>query len=237
MQLIGVLVVPLVLAVVAALLRRWRLALALALLPVLKYAVEYGVVKQTVDRARPFQSVCAEDPSCGQFRDVPLYGPAFVSGHAIIAGAAGRPRPALPRRVGGVAVVSCSPLGVALARVYLGAHNPLDVVGGIAVGVVIGSLLNLAVGVPADATGPTARAEPAWTVSRRGVAAAWSSRWQPCLDPAGSAPSTMDAALEPVWNALRRLADRFPAAEQCQPKMPDAPRSSQSRPCPLGQAG
>jgi undecaprenyl-diphosphatase len=149
-QLVGVVVVPFVLAVVAALLHRWRLALALALLPVLKYAVEFGVVKQTVDRARPFQSVCAQDPSCGHFRDVPLYGPAFVSGHAIIAGAvAVLVLPYLSRRWGSAVVLIA--VAVALARVYLGAHNPLDVVGGIAVGVVIGSLLNLAVGVPADA--------------------------------------------------------------------------------------
>lgn len=146
-QLVGVVVVPFVFAVVAAVLHRWRLALALAVLPVLKYAVEYGLVKQTVDRARPFQSVCAGDPSCGQFRDVPLYGPAFVSGHAIIAGAvAFLVLPYVSRRWGSAVVLIA--LGVALARVYLGAHNPLDVVGGIAVGVVIGSLLNLAVGVP-----------------------------------------------------------------------------------------
>ena len=149
-QLVGVVVVPFVLAVVAALLHHWRLALALALLPMLKYAVEYGLVKQTVDRARPFQSVCAEQPSCGQFRDVPLYGPAFVSGHAIVAGAvAVLVLPYVSRRWGSAVVLVA--LAVALARVYLGAHNPLDVVGGIAVGVVIGSLLNLAVGVPADA--------------------------------------------------------------------------------------
>ncbi len=152
-QLLGVLVAPFVLAGVAALLRLWRLALALAVLPVLKYAVEYGVVKQTVVRARPFQSVCAEDPSCGQFRDVPLYGPAFVSGHAIIAGAvAVILLPYLGQRWRAVVVLLA--LAVALARVYLGAHNPLDVVGGIAVGVVVGSLINLAVGVPA---GPPAR--------------------------------------------------------------------------------
>lgn len=152
-QLAGVLVVPVVLAAVAALLRRWRLALALFLLPALKYAVEYGVVKQTVDRARPFQSVCAEDLSCGQFRDVPLYGPAFVSGHAIIAGAvAVILLPYLASRWRVVLVILT--FGVALARVHLGAHNPLDVVGGLAVGVVIGSLLNFAVGVPAGSGGP-----------------------------------------------------------------------------------
>lgn len=147
-QLVGVLVVPLVLAVVAALVHQWRLALALVLLPAIKYAVEYGVVKQTVDRARPFQSVCMEDPSCGHFRDVPLYGPSFVSGHAIIVGAAAVVLLPHLRRPWSTAVVLLA-LGVALARVYLGAHNVLDVVGGIAVGVVIGSLLNLAFGVPA----------------------------------------------------------------------------------------
>ena len=153
LQLIGVLVVPIVLAVVAALFRQWRLALALAVLPLIKYVVEYGVVKQTVDRARPFQSTCAEDPSCGQFRDVPLYGPAFVSGHAIIAGAlAVLVLPYLGRRWRPVVLLLA--VGVGIARVYLGAHNLLDVVGGIAVGVVIGSLLNLAVGVPADAGPP-----------------------------------------------------------------------------------
>jgi len=146
-QLLGVVVVPLLLVPVAAVGRRWRLALALALVPVLKYAVEYGLVKQTVDRARPYQSVCGEDPSCGVFRDVPLYGPSFVSGHATVAATiAVLLLPHLPRRWGAVVVLLAA--GVAVSRVYLGAHNPLDVVGGAAVGVVLGSLLNLAFGVP-----------------------------------------------------------------------------------------
>lgn len=150
-QLLGVLVAPFVFALVAVLLRRWRLAMALVLLPLLKYAVEFGVVKQTVERSRPFQSVCGEDPSCGNFRDVPLYGPAFVSGHAIIAGAlAVIVMPYLARQWRLTVVLLA--LGVAIARVYLGAHNPLDVAGGLAVGVVIGSLLNLVVGVPAHPT-------------------------------------------------------------------------------------
>jgi undecaprenyl-diphosphatase len=148
-QLLGVLALPLPLAVAAALLRRWRLCVALAVLPVVKYAVEFGVIKATVDRARPFQSVCREDPTCGHFRDVPLHGPSFVSGHAMIAGAlVVLLLPYLSRRWSALVIALAA--GVALARVYLGAHNVLDVVGGLAVGVLIGSLLNLALGVPTD---------------------------------------------------------------------------------------
>ena len=66
-----------------------------------------------------------------------------MSGHAIIAWAVATLLwPHLPRRWRGV------PVAVALvnsvARIYLGAHSPLDLVGGAAVGVVIGSGLLLA---------------------------------------------------------------------------------------------
>jgi membrane-associated phospholipid phosphatase len=40
-------------------------------------------------------------------------------------------------------------VAVAVARVYPGAHNPLDVDGGAGLGLCIGGLLNLAFGVPA----------------------------------------------------------------------------------------
>ena len=38
-----------------------------------------------------------------------------------------------------------------VGRVYVGAHNPLDVICGAGLGVAIGSVLNLVVGVPAEA--------------------------------------------------------------------------------------
>jgi undecaprenyl-diphosphatase len=145
-QLLGLLLLPLAIAAVAAVLRLWRLAIALALLPLLKYGVEFQVVKKTVDRARPFESTCAVDPACGNFRDVPLHGPSFVSGHAIIAGALVVLLLPYLRRPWDVTVLGLA-IAVCVARVYLGAHNPLDVVGGAAVGVVLGSLLNLAIGI------------------------------------------------------------------------------------------
>ena len=50
------------------------------------------------------------------------------------------------------------------ARVYLGAHNPLDVAGGFGLGLAIGGAVNLALGVPAE--GPDA---PAGDVRSRGL--------------------------------------------------------------------
>lgn len=148
-QLAGLLLVPLVVAVVAAVLRRWRLALALVLLVPTKLLVEKAVVKQLVERERPGTSICGLDESCGEFRDVPLAGLSFVSGHAIIAwGVATLLWWYLPGRWRWLPVAIA--LANAVARVYLGAHNPLDVVGGGAIGVALGAVLALLVGVPRD---------------------------------------------------------------------------------------
>ena len=48
---------------------------------------------------------------------------------------------------------------VLFTRVYVGAHNPLDVICGAGLGLAIGGVLNLAFGVPAASRTPTP-AEP-----------------------------------------------------------------------------
>ena len=148
-QLAGLLFVPVVVAVGAAWFRRWRLAVALVLFVPAKLIVEKLVVKQLVERERPGTTICSPDgqfdPTCGNFRgDVPLDGLSFVSGHAIIAwGVAALLWAALPSRWRWLPVVIA--ILNAVARVYLGAHNPLDVIGGGAVGVAVGTLLVMVV--------------------------------------------------------------------------------------------
>jgi undecaprenyl-diphosphatase len=150
-QLLGLLLLPVVVAVVALILRRWRLAIALVALVPLKLFVERNVLKQVVDRQRP--GTTEPNPI---LRDVPTVGGSFPSGHAIIAfGIATLLSPYLTGRwrivVWTLAVLN------SVARVYLGAHNPLDVVAGAGAGVVLGGLLTWLVGVPRR--GPAA--EPA----------------------------------------------------------------------------
>ena len=153
-QLAGLLFVPLGVAVVAAVFRKWWLVLALVALVPLKLLVEKGIVKQLVERERPGTTICdyeaadptAFDATCGNFRgDVPLDGLSFVSGHAIIAwGVAALLWTVLPGRWRWVPVAIAS-LN-AIARVYLGAHNPLDVIGGGAIGVAIAAVSILVIG-------------------------------------------------------------------------------------------
>jgi undecaprenyl-diphosphatase len=152
LQFAGLLLTPVVPLVIALVFRRWRLAAGLALLVPLKLLLERAVVKQLVDRRRPATSICDRDLTCLNLRgDVPIGTQSFPSGHAVIVwGMVWLVLPYLPRRwMRGLAIGLG--VGVMVARVYLGAHNPLDVVGGAALGVLIGAALNLALGVPGGA--------------------------------------------------------------------------------------
>ena len=141
LQLLGVLVTPVVVAVVVLLTRRWRPALALLLLAPLKLVAERQVLKKLVERQRPGQT----EPGA-VLRDVPPAGLSYPSGHAIVAaGMLVILWPYLGRA--GRVVATLLALGVGVARVYLGAHNPLDVVAGYGLGLLLGGLLTFLVGV------------------------------------------------------------------------------------------
>jgi undecaprenyl-diphosphatase len=77
--------------------------------------------------------------------DVPRSGPSFPSGHVIlVAAVACVVTPVLPATAAWLPMASTGL--VMLARVYVGAHNPLDVTAGLGVGLLVGGGLAVFVG-------------------------------------------------------------------------------------------
>jgi undecaprenyl-diphosphatase len=141
LQLLGVLITPVVFAAVLLVTRRWRPALALLLLVPLKLIAEREVLKKLVERQRPGQN----EPGA-VLRDVPPAGLSFPSGHAIVVAAMVVILWPYLGRTGRV-IATLLALGAGVARIYLGAHNPLDVVAGFGLGLLLGGLLTFLVGV------------------------------------------------------------------------------------------
>jgi osmoprotectant transport system substrate-binding protein len=138
MQMFGVLVVGPLVAVVALVLRRWRLAAGAVLATVLKLVTE-RMVKAIVSRERPATSI---GPDVELRGDVSASGESFVSGHAILVAAlAGIITPYLPGRWKIVPWLFV--LATMVGRTYVGAHNPLDVVCGVGLGIAVAGVLNL----------------------------------------------------------------------------------------------
>lgn len=136
-QQFGNLLVALVIGIVVALaLRQWWVAVAVGAAVVLKLLGEQAV-KEVVQRSRPGTTI----GDVTMRGDVSAHGLSFVSGHAVIVTAvAGLLTPILPRAWRWVPWVVVVLNGV--TRIYVGAHNPLDIVGGIGLGLVIAGLLN-----------------------------------------------------------------------------------------------
>jgi membrane-associated phospholipid phosphatase len=140
-QQLGALLVGPVVALVALALRRYRLALAALIVTAAKLVGERAV-KAVVSRERPGTSI---GPDVRMRGDVHVAGESFVSGHAVLVAAlAGVVTPYLRGRWRLVpwALVG----GVMVGRVYVGAHNPLDVVCGAALGIAVAGAVHLATG-------------------------------------------------------------------------------------------
>jgi membrane-associated phospholipid phosphatase len=136
-QQFGNLLVALVVGVgIAVALRQWWVAVAVGAAVVLKLLGEQAV-KEIVQRSRPGTTI----GDITMRGDVSAGGLSFVSGHAVIVTAvAGVLTPILPRPWRWVPWAIVLLNGV--TRVYVGAHNPLDIVGGVGLGLVIAGVLN-----------------------------------------------------------------------------------------------
>jgi membrane-associated phospholipid phosphatase len=134
------------LAVVALLFRRYRLAAAMLAAGVGVYLLA-RVIKDLVGRGRPAALLDAVEG-----REVFGAGSlGYPSGHAAVAAALSV---VVAAHLGKRWAVAALVLGVAVlfGRMYVGAHLPLDVLGGAALGASVGSLVNLV--VPPDPSAP-----------------------------------------------------------------------------------
>jgi undecaprenyl-diphosphatase len=169
MQLGNLVVGAVVAFLVAVIGRRPKVAGAVLAAVALKLVVERVVRDQLADellahRQRPGTL----QPGAVLRGDVPPIGPSYPSGHVILVAAlAAVLTPLLPRRWADLpwALVGL----VALGRVYVGAHNPLDVTAGFALGLSVGSALDAALG----------EANVHWSAQSAPKARAWLAEHRP----------------------------------------------------------
>lgn len=137
LQQVGVLAGPLIGGIViAGVARRWEYLIPFVLLMPLKLFIEKAVIKQLVERQRPFVSIGP---------DIIVRGPAFEglsfpSGHATTSVAFGILVAAfVPPRWRPLPLLWAA--AVCVARIHFGEHNLLDVVAGAALGTLFATIL------------------------------------------------------------------------------------------------
>ena len=137
LQQVGVFMAPVIAGlIVISFTRQWKHLIPFVLVLPLKLGIEKAIVKQLVDRERPFVSIGS---------DIKVRGPAFEglsfpSGHATTAFALGVLVFAfVPPRWRPVPIAWA--FIVAIARLYYGEHNILDVVAGAAIGTAFALML------------------------------------------------------------------------------------------------
>ena len=140
---LGNLVVGLLVGLAAAL--AWHdlgLAVAVCAAVALKVVAERLVRRWLTPQLPARQRPGTSEPGARLRGDVPSTGPSLPSGHVILVAAVGTVVAA-----GSPATLAWAPLVVmlvvGLGRVYVGAHNPLDVMAGLGIGLIVGALLSI----------------------------------------------------------------------------------------------
>ena len=136
---LGNLAAVLVLTILALAFRRYRLAIGIGLAGSAAYLIS-KVVKELVDRGRP-----ADLLDDVEQRGAHASGLGYVSGHSAVAFAVVTVAALWLARTGRPCC-GCSPPQWRSPRYYVGAHLPMDVVGGAALGAACGAVGRLLVG-------------------------------------------------------------------------------------------
>ena len=150
----SVLAIPVAAAILYFLVRHWRPPVTL-----LAGGLAFGwlttrIFREIFDRARPGELLTDVNFGYG----IPMSGPGYPSGHTAVAFAiAVVLSPYVPRLLR-LALYALAAL-VAFSRVYMGAHMPLDVAGGAAYGLIVGSAVNLVSGIRVARARPEALAK------------------------------------------------------------------------------